>query len=187
MQGFSLLELLVVVGVILVITAFTVPVVNRAVSVYRVGDVATQVNSSIKMARLEAIRRDAQVNWQILKSGNTTTVFGDINQSGVVNANERASIFNGSANVITAGGVPNTTGLAAAIGVAALTPIPPANGSVTFDGRGAVTGVPSAYAVYVSDNGAGGAAATYRAIILLPSGLTQVWMAASDGVWRQVN
>src|ERR1700737_5126982 len=77
MRGFSLLEILVVVAVILIVTGITVPVVNRSVMPYRLTDAATQVTSNIKMARFEAIRTDALVNWQITKEGNTTTMFVD--------------------------------------------------------------------------------------------------------------
>jgi prepilin-type N-terminal cleavage/methylation domain-containing protein len=186
MRGFSLPEVLVVMAVLLIISGFTVPIVNRAVNVYRLNSVATQVASNIKSARFAAIRRDALVNWQITQNGNTTTVFVDTDRDGVFDANVQAAIFNTNINVV-AGGVPNTAGLAGLIGVGALTPIPPANGNVTFDSRGAVTGVPTAYVVYASDSTNGGAAANYRAVVLMPSGLTQVWMSASNGAWTRLN
>lgn len=187
MRGFSLTELLVVVAVMLVISGITVPIVNRAVNAYRLNSITSQVNSNIKSARFTAIRRDALVNWQITQNGNATTVFVDTDRDAVFDASTPGAIFNTYINVVPAAGVPNTGGLAGLIGVAALTPIPPGNGNVTFDGRGAVTGAPTAYAVYVSDSPNGGATANYRAVILMPSGLTQIWMAASDGAWQQMN
>jgi prepilin-type N-terminal cleavage/methylation domain-containing protein len=189
MRGFSLLEILVVVSVILIITGITVPIVNRSVLVYRLANAASQVNSNIKTARFEAIRTDTQVNWQITKGGNTTTMFVDPGRAGVYNATVRAVILNTNVNVIAAAGVPNTAGLAAGVGVAAITAVNPANTAITFDARGAVSipAVPAAYAVYLSDTPNGGAAANYRAVILLPSGIMQIWMAASDGAWSQIN
>jgi type IV fimbrial biogenesis protein FimT len=189
MRGFSLLEMLVVVTVILIITGITVPIVNRSVTAYRLTDAATQVNSNIKMARLEAIRRDAQVNWQITKGGNITTMFVDTDRDGIFDAAVRAAILNTNINVIAAAGVPNTAGLAAGVGVAAITAVNPANTAITFDARGAVSipAVPAVYAVYLSDTPNGGAAANYRAVVLLPSGIMQLWTAASDGAWSQIN
>jgi prepilin-type N-terminal cleavage/methylation domain-containing protein len=187
MRGFSLLEILVVVAVILIVTGITVPIVNRSVMVYRLTDAASQVNSNIKMARFEAIRKDALVNWQITKAGNTTTMFVDADRDAVFDAAVRAVILNTNVNVVAAAGVPNTAGLAAGVGVGALTAVNPANTAITFDARGSVTGVPVAYAVYLSDTPNGGATANYRAVVLLPSGIMQLWMAASDGAWRQLN
>ncbi|HXM97048.1 MAG TPA: prepilin-type N-terminal cleavage/methylation domain-containing protein [Candidatus Dormibacteraeota bacterium] len=188
MRGFSLLEILVVVAVILIVTGITVPVVNRSVMTYRLTDAATQVTSNIKMARFEAIRTDALVTWQIKQAANTTTMFVDTDRNGTFSPKVKAVIFNSNINVVPVGTVPNTGGLGGAMGLAAApTAVNPAAAAITFDARGAVTGVPTAYAVYVSDSPNGGATANYRAVILLPSGLTQVWLAASDGAWRQLN
>ncbi|HEV7454718.1 MAG TPA: prepilin-type N-terminal cleavage/methylation domain-containing protein [Candidatus Saccharimonadales bacterium] len=189
MRGFSLLEILVVVAVILIVTGVTVPIVNRSVMVYRLTDAASQVNSNIKMARFEAIRRDAPADWRITKAGNTTTMFVNAARDGVFNAAARAVILNTNVNVIASAGVPNTAGLAAAVGVGALTAVNPANTTISFDARGSVmpVAVPAAYAVYLSDTPNGGAAANYRAVVLLPSGIMQQWMSAADGTWVQMN
>src|ERR1700730_14523290 len=93
MRGFSMLELLVVLGVVLIVTGFTLPVVNRSVMTYRLTDAATQINSNIKMARFEAIRTDALVNWQITKAGNTTTMFVDTDRDAVFDTKVRAVIL----------------------------------------------------------------------------------------------
>ena len=66
-----------------------------------------------------------------------------------------------------------------------------ANGSITFDARGAIRqgiGGPVANSVYVFYVGnANGPEAGYRAVVLLPSGSTQIWSAPSGGPWRQVS
>ncbi|HZV60470.1 MAG TPA: prepilin-type N-terminal cleavage/methylation domain-containing protein [Candidatus Eremiobacteraceae bacterium] len=186
-RGFSLLEILVAVGILLVLTGITVPIASRAIQTYRLTDVATQVAGNIKMARFEAIRKDALVNWQIKQAGNTTTVFVDPDRAGNFGPKVKAAIFNTNLNVVPADDVPNTAGLAVAIGAKTLTPVNPLNTAITFDARGAVTGVPTAYAVYISDNTPGSPGANYRAVILLPSGITQIWLAASDGAWRQLS
>jgi len=58
------------------------------------------------------------------------------------------------------------------------------NGTVTFDSpRGAVSPL-AAYVLYLGsgDNPEFG----YRAVILLPSGATQVWTAPNGGTWQQI-
>jgi len=55
-------------------------------------------------------------------------------------------------------------------------------GAITFDTRGAVSGL-AAYVFYVGsdiDPEFG-----YRAVVLLPSGSTQIWTAPNGGAWQQ--
>jgi prepilin-type N-terminal cleavage/methylation domain-containing protein len=183
MRGFSLTELLIVMAVILIVTAIAVPSFVRATQNYRLTDVASQVAGIMKSARFEAIRENNRYTWRISQAGNTTTVW-DADVNGVVDATEKLAIFNTNINVVAAGGVPNTAGLATAITVQALTAVTPANATLTFDSRGSVTGAPAAYAVYVSDAPNGGT--SFRAVILLPSGITQIWSAPAAGTWQQL-
>src|SRR6202158_1515190 len=118
MRGFSLLEILVVVAVILIVTGITVPVVNRSVMTYRLTDAATQVTSNIKMARFEAIRTDALVTWQIKEAANTTTMFVDTDRNGTFSPKVKAVIFNSNIHVVPVGTVTTTGGLRGAMGLA---------------------------------------------------------------------
>jgi len=84
------------------------------------------------------------------------------------------------------GGPPLPTAITNAVG--ALTPTPASPGPLQFDARGAVrvnsTLSTSVYVFYV-----GGAANPdefgYRAVILLPSGATQIWTAPAGGPWKR--
>jgi hypothetical protein len=53
-----------------------------------------------------------------------------------------------------------------------------------FDARGAVSPL-EAYVLYIG--GINDPDTSYRAIVLLPSGSTQVWSAPAGGPWHQVN
>jgi prepilin-type N-terminal cleavage/methylation domain-containing protein len=184
MRGFTLVELLIVVTVILIVTATATPMFVRAIQNYRLTDAATQVAAIMKAARFEAIQRNTTVIWRISQAGNTTRLWVDINRDGVFNPTEKLVQFNTNINVVAPAGAPNAAGLAAAIGVAGLTAVPPANGNLTFDSRGAVTNPPAAYVVYISE--APTAGNYFRAVILLPSGITQVWTAGAGGAWQEL-
>lgn len=183
MRGFTLIEIIVVLAIIMIITAVATPSFVRTIQNYRLTDVATQVTGNLKSARFEAIKRDALVDWKISQTGNTTTVWVDPDRDGVFDGNDKGAIFNTDINVVAAANAP--PGLSGQVGVAALTAVGPGNGTITFDSRGAVTGAPAVYVVYVSDSPTAGN--YFRAVILLPSGITQVWSAGTAGAWQQLN
>jgi len=56
--GFSLLEILLVVGVVGVLTAITVPMIAGAMDRYEVTSASQQVASTIRTARLQAVARN---------------------------------------------------------------------------------------------------------------------------------
>jgi hypothetical protein len=75
------------------------------------------------------------------------------------------------------------------LGGASLTTKSGSNGSVTFDARGAIRvgGAVSAsvfifYLGSTTDPQFG-----YRAVVLLPTGSTQVWTAPAGGTWVQIS
>jgi prepilin-type N-terminal cleavage/methylation domain-containing protein len=55
-RGFSLAELMVVVGIILVISAFALPSIARALASIRLRSTATSVNGLIQQVRMQAVR-----------------------------------------------------------------------------------------------------------------------------------
>jgi len=182
--GFSLLELLITMTVIVIVTAIAVPSFTRMYRAYQLDDVASQVAGVIKITRFEAVRRNMQVNCKITQSGSnpaTTTIWTDSNGNGTVDSTEKQILLSSVANMVSASTPPGTTALATAIGTSTLTAVSLSSGSITFDARGAVT--PAAvYVLYV-----GNAAIPdygYRAVILLPSGSVQVWTASAAGDWH---
>lgn len=192
MRGFTIVELVIVLAVIMIVTAISVPSFLRIIRIYRLNDAATQVAGIMKFTRYEAIRRNVgpglgvggALRTQILQGAAGTNIFTDSNYSGTVQSTETQILLTGNVNLVSAATPPNTAGLAAAVGVAALTNVSITNGTVAFDQRGAVT--PAAVNVLYIGNPAVPNLG-YRAVVLLPSGSVQIWATDSSGIWSQLN
>src|SRR5712664_129327 len=187
-RGFTIVELVVVMAVIMIITAVALPSFMRAYRTYQLDDAATQVAGILKFTRYEAIRVNVPaatpLKAQILQSAAGTYVFADSNNNGTVEGTEKQILFSQNVNLVSAATPPNTAGLATAVGVAALTNVSITNGSVAFDQRGAVT--PAAVNVlYIGNLSLPNLGD--RAVIVLPSGAIQIWTTDSSGNWRQLN
>lgn len=190
-RGFSMLELLVVVTVIMVIAAISMPSFLRAIRTYQLNDAATQVASVLKFTRYEAIRLNVAsatpLKAQVRQTGTApviSNVFTDSNNNGTVQSRESQIVLSGNVNLVAASTPPNTAGLATAIGVPALTNVSLTSGFVAFDQRGAIT--PAAINVLYIGNAALPNLG-YRAIVLLPSGSVQIWTTDASGNWQQLN
>jgi Tfp pilus assembly protein FimT len=187
-RGFSILELMVVVTVIMVISAVALPSFLQAYRTYQLDDAANQVAGVLKFTRYEAIRLNvtaaAPLAARTLQTAAGTNVYTDSNNSGTLEVTENQILFSQNVNLVAAGTPPNTAGLAAAVGVAALTNVALNAGSVAFDQRGAV--VPAAVNVlYVGNLSLPNLG--NRAVVVLPSGSVQTWSTDAAGNWRQLN
>ena len=183
-RGLTMVELMVVLVVIMLITAVSLPSFMRTYQSYQVTDAASRLVNGMKYTRYEAIRRNLPVNCVIGQTGApaTTTVWTDSNNNGVVDPGERQFIFSTNVTLVAAGAVPNVAGLLAAAGVGPLVPLNSTNAVVQFDQRGAVNPPPAGALVsYVSNTIA--RTAGYRAVILLSSGSMQTWQADGNGNW----
>lgn len=189
--GLSLVELVIVVAVIMVITAVSLPYFLQAYGTYQLNDAATQVAGILKFTRYEAIRRNGPVSAQIRQASSTrptTNIWTDSNGD-ATEQNTEKQVFLDDNIVLDASTVPpNTAALASAVGVASLTAVSFSSsaGSVTFDQRGAVT--PAAVDVLYVGNVARQTYG-YRAVVLLPSGSVQIWTtdATASAGWQQIN
>lgn len=186
-RGFSMLELVVSVGIILILTAVAVPTLTQSLRNYQLNDAAARLSDILKFTRFEAIRRNKRVDFCILQNGTAWNVWADPDQDGVMDPPERQSLIAGFVTLLPPGGPPSQASITATLGpVAALDASRSgANGTITFDARGAVVPPNAAYILYL------GSAANpqygFRAVILLPSGSTQVWSAAQGGTWIRIS
>jgi len=190
MSGFSLIELVAVLSVLFVMFAVAVPSFLQSYRTYQLDNTAAQVAGILKSTRTEAIRLNTQVNCLIQVQGAPaeTHIWADSNNpaDGIEQSTEPQTLLSGNVTLVQAAGVPNTGGLAAAIGVPTLTATSPVNGVDTFDDRGAAnTAAPGVYVLYVGNVAI--PAAGYRAVVLMPSGSIQVWSADGAGNWHQVS
>lgn len=192
MSGFSILELVVVLAIIMIITAVSLPYFFRAYGLYRLNDSATQVAGILKFTRYEAIRKNAPVSAQIRQVSSPramTNIWTDSNGDLTEQNTERQIILDDNIVLDASSVPPNTAALATAVGVTTLTAVSfsSSSGAVTFDQRGAVS--PAAVDVLYIGNANGRLVFGYRAVVLFPSGSVQIWTAdatASAG-WTQVN
>src|SRR5579864_354868 len=173
-RGVSLVETLVVMAIASVMLAIGTPSFLQAYRGYQLDNAAEQVAGILKATRTAAIRLNAQVpiNCVILAGGGQTRIWGDSNvpvNDGIEQTTEPQILLSGNVNLVAAGVVPNTAGLAAAIGVPVLTATSPVNGVDTFDGRGAANpAAPGVFVLYVGNTTL--PAVGYRAVVLMPSG-----------------
>jgi type IV fimbrial biogenesis protein FimT len=190
-RGFSIVELVVSLSVMLILTAIAIPSLMRSLRAYQLNDAATRLSAMLKFTRFEAVRRNTQVNFLMQASGTGYLVGTDSNGNNVLDPTEKQELIAGYATLLPAGVAPTPTAITAALGGAPLNIV--YSGStvtVTFDARGAIrTAIggsvsPNIWVFYIgstNDPDPG-----YRAVILLPGGTTQIWSAPTGGPWQQV-
>jgi prepilin-type N-terminal cleavage/methylation domain-containing protein len=181
-RGFSILELLVVVSIIMVVSAIAFPTVTRTIRVYRLNGMAANVSSMLQLARFEAVRlnrTNPPLSMRSLVVGNQTVLWVDRNGNGAIDATEPQTSFPREIQFLPAG-----TGLSVASMGYANTSISPA--AVAFDGHGTVNFGVAAPVVYVFVFGYPNQPNEgYTAVSLLPSGKTQQWRASAIGPWQR--
>jgi membrane-associated PAP2 superfamily phosphatase len=175
--------------VLLILTAIAVPSLVRSFRTYQLNDAAARLSDMLKFTRFEAVRRNKPISFLMQPSGAGWIIGVDKNSNSIIDADEKQEVIAGFATLLGSGVAPAPTAITAALGGAVLTTLPASSTSVVFDARGAIRsgGVVSAniYVFYlgsVSNPEFG-----YRAVILLPSGSTQIWTAQTGGPWQQLS
>jgi type IV fimbrial biogenesis protein FimT len=196
-NGFSLVELILSLAVLLVITTLAVPVVVRSLQSYELNSTASQLAGMLKFAKFDAIRQNTAVSCQILQSGANWLIWVDSNGNGIPDKAEPQMVITGSDTLLPAASVPSPSAISATLGPGgsplAWTVLSGSNGSVWYDQRGVVVTAPgpggllstTIYALYLGNPN--DASSGYRAIITMPSGAVQVWTASSAGNWQRVS
>ncbi|HEY6268636.1 MAG TPA: GspH/FimT family pseudopilin [Candidatus Acidoferrum sp.] len=183
--GFSMVELAVSMTVLLILTAIAIPSLMQSFRTYQLNDAASRLSDMLKLTRFEAVRRNKPVCFLMQQNPAPDWIFGtDSTCSGTLDTNGKQQVITGFASILPAGAPPSSASITSTLGAAsALTTLSSNPASVAFDARGAVSPL-TAYILYV------GSAANpefgYRAVILLPSGATQIWTAPSGGPWQRV-
>jgi Tfp pilus assembly protein FimT len=184
--GFSMVELAVSMTVLLILTAIAIPSLMRSFRTYQLNDAAARLSDMLKFTRFEAVRKNRPVCF-LMKQDSTTgawTLGTDSACSATFDTYGKQQLISGFVSILPAGGLPSTGSITSTLGAAGpLTPLSSSPVSVTFDARGAVSPL-TANILYVGS--ATNPEFGYRAVILLPSGTTQVWSAPSRGPWQRV-
>jgi Tfp pilus assembly protein FimT len=178
-----MVEMAVSLTVLLILTAVAIPTLMRSFRAYQLNDAAARVSDMLKFTRFEAVRRNTTVNFVIVASGTNWLAGTDSNGDGTLQTTEKQTLISGIATIVPSGTAPGSATIVANLGsTGSLTPISGAT-TVTFDARGAVSPL-TAYILYLGSltNPEFG----YRAVVLLPSGATQVWSAPNGGTWQRI-
>jgi prepilin-type N-terminal cleavage/methylation domain-containing protein len=172
-SGFSTIELLVTILIMLVIAAIAIPNFMRQITLYKSASTARSISDLIQRTRYEAIKRNTKVTCHFAL-GATSNAWIDINGTGVL-ANNDPKVIYPAPMLSTGSALPGT----ASMNFPTVTAVAAA-GTITFDSRGAVdyTGVPGGQTVWVLyftyNNDANYGA---KAVTVEPMGRTKVWTA----------
>jgi type II secretory pathway pseudopilin PulG len=183
-----MVELAVSMTVMLILTAIAIPSLMRSFRTYQLNDAASRVSDMLKFTRFEAVRRNIPVTMQIKTSGTNWNVWTDSNNDGNEDPTEKQILVSGFVTLLPAGAPPGTGGFVTPLGTSNFTIVSGSNGTVIFDARGAVR-VGNALATSVDVFYLGSSTNQefgYRAVLLLPSGATQIWTAPAGGTWQRI-
>jgi type II secretory pathway pseudopilin PulG len=182
--GFSMVELAVSLTVLLILTAIAIPTLMRSFRAYQLNDAAARLSDMLKLTRFEAVRLNKPVKFQMQTSGTGWLVGTDSNNNGTIDATEKQQLISGIVTLLPAGAPPSSSSILAKLGsTGGLTTVSGSAGTITFDARGAVSPL-AADIFYLGSltNPEFG----YRAVVLLPSGATQIWTAPDGGTWQRI-
>jgi len=188
-----MIELVVVVAIVLVVSGIAIPQIMNTLRAYQVSAAASQVADAIKFSRFEAIRRNNQMNFLTSWSGVRWWVGTDANGDGILQTSERQYELNGNVTLLTVASVPTSINLPGALNVPGVTVLSGATTTkaIAFDPRGAVNfaasagGAATVYVFYVGPTTQ--STQDYRAVVVMPSGATQVWAGNATGPWHQLS
>ncbi len=189
MAGFSMVELAVSLAILLILTAIAIPSLMRSFRTYQLNDAASRLADLLKFTRFEAVRRNTPINFLMQASGTGWLIGTDSNKNGSIDPTDKQQLIAGFATLLPSGVAPSPTAITAALGGATLTTLSGSAGSVTFDSRGAIRvgGVISSNVDVFYIGNATDPEFGYRAVVLLPSGTTQIWTAPGGGPWQQIS
>ena len=188
-----MIELLVVVAIVMVIAGLAIPQITLTLRTYQVTSAASQIADAIKFSRFEAIRRNSQMSFLTWWSGVRWSVGTDSNGDTILQVSERQYEITGNVTLLTAASVPTSATLPAALNVPAITVLSGSTSAkaIFFDPRGAVNfaasagGVATVYVFYVGPTAL--STQDYRAVVVMPSGATQVWAGNATNPWHQLS
>ena len=186
-SGFSLLELLSVLGIAMVLLAIGLPAFLTMLHTIQLSSGATQVGDILRQARYAAISQNKSVSciFQPSSTNPGMTVFWvDLNRNGTQDPTEPMVLLTIGGNLVDPASVPNTAGLIslAAVGTAGVTP-EGLRGTIAFDARGAVSPL-NVNTFYLANGNA--PEVGFRAVLLMPTGSLQIWSADTSGNWTAV-
>ena len=179
-RGFTLIEALVVITVIMLIAAMTMPSVTRFLQTYRLIGGASDLANILQRARYEAIRLNRSnppLFCRAQLQGNRQAIWIDVINNSIPDPTESIIVLPQGVQFLGSGQVPSLASMGPAYANAQQPP-----GFIAFDGRGTVSGPPVVYVTFLGFPG--DPTYGFRAITLTPTGRTKIWSAVPGGAWH---
>jgi hypothetical protein len=174
-----MVEICVVLGLMLVLSAIGLPSLLNSLTVYKLNTASTSLQNLMEQTRYSAVRRNTTISLRQTLINGQAAFYVDIPNSGAYVDTDPTYVVPTTVQITPAGApAAATTGLAntAALGA----------GCISFNSRGVVDytncggGVQSVWFISLgATNGTGG----YRAITLTPMGQAKCWTAPAGGSW----
>jgi hypothetical protein len=190
-----MVEMAVSMTVLLILTAIAIPNLMRSFRTYQLNDGAARLSDMLKFTRFEAVRRNKPACFLMTQPSPSTWIIGtDLNCDGTLDLTGKQQVIAGFAVLLPPGGLPSQGAICNKLvnnsGPCLDTTLSGANnGTVKFDARGAIrvggTVSASIFVFYVGS--ATNPEFGFRAVILLPSGSTQIWTAPNGATWQQIS
>src|SRR5712691_10245669 len=94
--GFSMVELVVSMTVLLILTAIAIPELIRSLRTYQLNDAATRVADMLKFTRFEAVRQNKQINFLMQQPSAGVWLIGtDSNVNNTIDVTEKQQLISG--------------------------------------------------------------------------------------------
>lgn len=179
-RGFSMVEIVVVLGIMMVLSSIALPSVLQSMAAYRLNSATTDLQNIIETARFNAVRRNTEIDLRQTVIGGRTYFYVDIGKTGAYANSDPTFVVPTYVQLAPAAapaagttGLPNTKALG--------------GGCIGFNGQGVAVyttcggGVPSVWFISLGmNNGTGG----YRAITVTTMGQAKTWGGSASGTWK---